>query len=271
MLNAFRLDEVRRVRPLIHCISNIVSANDCANLVLAAGASPVMAQAPEEMEHMASTAQAVVLNTGTPDREKFRACRLCGRAARSLGKPVVLDPVGVGGSPWRLKETEGLLAEVSPSLFRVNFAEAQALLRLGGGELGVDSPGPASREERLDAALRLSRQRGAAVLLTGPEDMAANGVSAWAVSGGSPRTARITGSGCMLSALCGVFAAVEPDPAQAALLAAVFWKLCARRAEEWAGGRGPGSYRAALLDAAEAVTAAELAEGARLVSPVAVE
>lgn len=271
MLNAQRLTEICRLRPLIHCLSNVVSANDCANLVLAAGASPIMAQAPEEMADIAAQAQVVVLNTGTPDREKFQVCRLCGREALSLGKPVVLDPVGVGSSPWRLRETETLLRSVSPSLFRVNFAKARALLRLEGRELGVDSPGPASLEERLEAALLLSRQSHAAVLLSGPEDIAAGGGSAWRISGGSPRTARITGSGCMLSALCGVFSAVEPDMVQAALLAAVFWKLCAQRAEEWSQGRGPGAFRAALLDAAEAVTAGDLAAGERLVSPLTAE
>ena len=79
MLNDFRLTELRAAQPLVHCISNIVTANDCANLVLAAGGSPIMAQAPEEMAEIAAAAAAVVLNTGTPDAEKFRACRLPGR------------------------------------------------------------------------------------------------------------------------------------------------------------------------------------------------
>ena len=99
MLDFTRLDEVRRRRPLIHCVSNIVTANDCANLALAVGASPMMAQAPEEMEAISAVSDVTVLNTGTPDAEKFRACRICAASARH---PVVLDPVGVGASPWRL-------------------------------------------------------------------------------------------------------------------------------------------------------------------------
>ena len=78
-MNVSRLEEVRRRRPLIHCVSNIVSANDCAHLALAVGASPMMAQAPEEMADITAIAAATVLNTGTPDSAKFEACRICGR------------------------------------------------------------------------------------------------------------------------------------------------------------------------------------------------
>lgn len=85
MLDFTRLDKVRRQRPLIHCVSNIVTANDCANLALAVGASPMMAQAPEEMEAISAVSDATVLNTGTPDAEKFRACRICAVSARHPG------------------------------------------------------------------------------------------------------------------------------------------------------------------------------------------
>lgn len=246
------LEEVRRRRPLIHCISNIVSANDCANLALAVGASPMMAQAPEEMEAIAAVSAAAVLNTGTPSEEKFRACLLCGRETVRRGRPVILDPVGVGASPWRLERTEALLAAFTPSLLRVNLGEAQALLHLESQEQGVDSFGEDSLSRRVEAARRLARERGAAVLLSGPEDLIAAGDGLWMVSGGSPRMTQITGTGCMLSVLCGVFAAVEPDIAAAAAAASAFWKSCSRRAERLS--RGPGGFRAALLDAAGTLT-----------------
>ena len=88
MLDFTRLDKVRRQRPLIHCVSNIVTANDCANLALAVGASPMMAQAPEEMEAISAVSDATVLNTGTPDAEKFRACRICAVSARHPVAPL---------------------------------------------------------------------------------------------------------------------------------------------------------------------------------------
>ena len=172
MLDFTRLDIVRRQRPLIHCVSNIVTANDCANLALAVGASPMMAQAPEEMEAISAVSDATVLNTGTPDAEKCRACRICAVSARH---PVVLDPVGVGASPWRLGQVRALLDLFTPSILRVNLGEARALLGSDGQEQGVDSPLPASREARRDTAMDLARRRGTAVLLSGPEDLVCSG------------------------------------------------------------------------------------------------
>ena len=263
MFDFTQLEEVRRRRPLIHCVSNIVTANDCANLALAVGASPMMAQAPEEMEAISSISDATVLNTGTPDAEKFRACRICASAARH---PVVLDPVGVGASPWRLGQVRALLEDLTPAILRVNLGEAQALLGDDGREQGVDSPLPASREERRDFAMALARRRRTVVLLTGPEDLITDGERVWCVTGGSNQMALVTGTGCMLSVLCGVFAAVEPDAAAAAALASAFWKICARRAERLATGRGSGSFRTALLDAANTLTASDAAREAEMLA-----
>ena len=254
MLDFTRLDIVRRQRPLIHCVSNIVTANDCANLALAVGASPMMAQAPEEMEAISAVSDATVLNTGTPDAEKFRACRICAVSARH---PVVLDPVGVGASPWRLGQVRALLDLFTPSILRVNLGEARALLQLEGGERGVDTPAGAPEEARLQAAAALARQRRTVVLLSGPEDVIAAGDRLWRVRGGSDLMPFVTGTGCMLSVLCGAFAAVA-EPEEAAILASAFWKCCSARAQAQAGGRGPGSFRAALMDAAYTLTARDL-------------
>lgn len=264
MVDFTRLDVVKQRRPLVHCVSNIVSANDCANLALAAGASPMMAQAPEEMAGITAISAATVLNTGTPDTEKFRVCLLCGREAAKLGQPVVLDPVGVGASPWRLEQTVELLRQFTPAILRVNLGEAQALSQTASREQGVDSPAPATQAERLEAAVRLARQRRATVLLSGPEDIIADGHAVWCVSGGSGWMSRVTGTGCMLSVLCGVFAAVEPEPMAAAALAAAFWKVCSQKAERAAGNRGPGSFHTALLDAAGMLTAEEFAAAAKI-------
>ena len=266
MIDFNRLEEVRQKRPLIHCVSNIVTANDCANLALAVGASPMMAQAPQEMGDITAASDATVLNTGTPDEIKFEACMLCGKAASAAGHPVVLDPVGVGASPWRLRRVQELLHLFTPSILRVNLGEAQALSAGGGREQGVDSPAPASRAERLSAARALALHRRTAVLLSGPEDIVTDGQTAWCLPGGSDLMAFVTGTGCMLSVLCGVFAAVEPEPMKAAVLASAFWKVCSRRAQENAAGRGPGTFRAALMDAAANLTAADFAVLAKIES-----
>jgi len=259
MLHYDRLSEIAQRRPLIHCVSNIVTANDCANLALAVGASPMMAQAPEEMAEITSISDVTVLNTGTPSEEKFRACLVCGEESAKLGKPVVLDPVGVGAGSWRLQWVGRLLDAFSPAILRVNLGEARALLRLGGGEHGVDSLAEADAPERLALASALAERYQASVLLSGPEDVVSDGKSAWRITGGSGRVAQVTGAGCMLSVLCGAFAAVEPDAASAAALASVFWKVCSRRAETRCGTLGTASFRTALLDAASTLDAAALA------------
>ena len=134
--------------------------------------------------------------------------------AAAAKQPVVLDPVGVGASPWRLAQVRQLLNGFSPAILRVNLGEARALLGDTGEEQGVDSPLPASREARLAAAGALARQYRTAVLLSGPEDLVSDGERAWCVTGGSNAMSRVTGTGCMLSVLCGVFAAAEPDAAR---------------------------------------------------------
>jgi hydroxyethylthiazole kinase len=264
MLPFDRLNGLRKLRPLIHCIANQVSANDCANVLLAAGASPMMAQAPEEMEELAAISSATVLNIGTPDKELFTACRLSGSSAAKF-QPVVLDPVGVGATEWRLKETEKLLESFSPAIIRLNLGEALALLHRAGEEQGVDSTVGASAAARMECARALARKCGTAVLISGPEDVVTDGTRVCRVAGGSVWMPRVTGTGCMLSVLCGAFAAVEPDMFLAASLAAAFWKACAAEAENTlVPGQGAGAFRCALMDAASILEAGEVARLAQI-------
>ena len=230
------LAAIRAQHPLLHCISNIVSANDCANLALAIGASPIMAQAPQEMADIAALASAV---------------RTAGATANRRSIPVVLDPVGVGASPWRLANIQSLLQQVQPAIVRVNAGEAAALLGLGGSEHGVDSLTAPKAPAGLAAAL--AQKLGCVVLLSGTEDLIADGQQLCTVRGGSDRMRTVTGAGCMLSVLCGAFAAVQPgDAFTAAVQAARFWKACAEQAEDHAAGAG--SFRVALFDAAGSMT-----------------
>lgn len=245
-MKTFRLvSDLRWKKPLIHCISNTVTANDCANLLLSVGASPIMAQAADEMDEITARADALVLNTGTPDRDKFDACRIAGLRANACKVPVVLDPVGVGASRWRLENISSLLAEVKPSIIRANLGEAMALL---GGDMhghGVDSEygGGAARS----IARALAEKYSCVVLLTGTEDIVADALHDVSVTGGSALMKQVTGAGCMLSCLCGAMLSVS-EPFEAAETAARLWKQIAENAEE--GAAGLGSFRTALFDIA---------------------
>lgn len=262
MVDFARLADLRQKRPLIHCVSNIVSANDCANVALAIGASPMMAQAMEEMEEITALSAATVLNTGTPDSLRYDLCALCGSAANRLGQSVVLDPVGIGASAWRLGKTQAMLEQFRPTIIRLNYAEARTLCRLQGTQQGVDSVEQPTLARRAEVAARLAQLQHAAVLLSGETDVLSDGERVWCAEGGSGLMRNVTGTGCMLSVLCGAFAAVEKDALAAAALASSFWKLCSRRAE--AASQGPGTFRAALMDAAAAITSEEFAAEAVL-------
>ena len=259
------LTRIRAAHPLVHCISNIVTANDCANLALAVGASPMMAQAPEEMDQVAALAGAVVLNTGTPDEAKFAAACRAGAAANRCGTPVVLDPVGVGASAWRLEHIGALLKKVRPAIVRVNYGEAAALLGLEPAEHGVDSL--AAPQNAAARAAALAQRLGAVVLLSGVEDLVTDGTVVLRVQGGNDRMRMVTGAGCMLSVLCGAFAAAQPDaPLAAAAGASLFWKLCAARAGQDAPG--PGTLRARLMDCAAALTDEDLTAARRQIETI---
>ena len=277
MTNFSTLKRIKENRPLVHCVNNIVSANDCANLLLAVGASPMMAEAPAEMIEITKLASATVLNTGTPSAAKYEACSICGMESEALGKPVVLDPVGVGASSWRLSNICALLASFRPDIVRVNLGEAKALLKnltensmtmpledvfsakadqpsgewgsdAAATEQGVDSVIKASSEDREETAAALAKELQTVVLMTGPEDIVTDGARIKRICGGSDRMTLVTGSGCMLSCLCGAFLAVSSDVFDAACEASSFWKLCAAMAEESSAGHRLSSGQ--LLDAA---------------------
>lgn len=260
----------------VHCLTNPVSMQDVANILLAAGGSAIMAQEVQEAAQITALCQATLLNTGVPDEEKFKACAAAGREANALGHPVVLDPVGVGASDFRKERMARLLEQVRPTIIRCNPEEAQTLLNLreGGAESeaqpgtkpdslvlpkskpssgGVESSLAPDAAERREIARKLALTYGCVVCLSGETDAISDGARIEVHSGGDIRMARITGSGCMLSALCALFAGSEMKPYDAACSASAVWKESARRAGLRADrtGGGIGSFHGYLFDEAE--------------------
>ena len=264
-----RLDQIRARRPLIHCVSNIVSANDCANVVLAAGAGPVMAHAPEEMADITAASAATVLNTGTPDEARFHTCLLCGQEAARRNQPVVLDPVGAGASALRTDTALRLLNEVKFAVIRGNISESKTLALGSGTTKGVDADvADKVTEENLDGAVSFAKgfakQSGAVVAITGAIDIVTDGERAFCIRNGRPEMSAITGTGCQLSALTAAFVTANPDrPLEAAAGAVCAMGLCGeiacRRMTELDGN---SSYRNYIIDAMYRLTPAALEEGA---------
>lgn len=237
--------ETRARRPLVHCITNYVTANDCANLLLACGASPIMAEDPLEVEEVTSLCASLVLNLGTPSPQKISAMERAGKAANRLRHPVVFDPVGVGSSQMRMAAASRLLNEVKLSVIRGNAGEISTLLRGVPGTRGVDSDG----EAVLADCLGLARKTGAAIICTGAADLVCDSQTAYRVHGGHPMMKSVTGTGCQLSALTGAYAACGA-PLNAALAAACAMALCGETAyAHLQPHQGNASYRNAIIDA----------------------
>ena len=250
------IHRVRGKNPLVHCITNYVTAGDCANMLLACGGSPIMADDLAEAAAITAGCDALVLNLGTPHAGTLPAMAAAGKQANQLGHPVVLDPVGVGASPFRRGAAEQLFREVQFSLIRGNISEVKALLNIRSQGKGVDAGAlDAVTEETIPEGIALAQQlwaqTGAAVAITGVIDLVADGDGAYVIRGGHPMLSRITGSGCMLSAVCGAFLAACPDkPAMAAAGAVSSMGLCGEiAAARLREGEGTGSFRTYLMDA----------------------
>ncbi len=257
---AVALAALRERRVLVHSITNYVVMNSTANVLLAAGASPVMAHAREEVEEMAALAGAVVLNIGTLSPAWVEAMRLAGAAANRHRVPVVLDPVGAGATTYRTTTARSLASELEIAVIRGNASEILSVAGLDATTRGVDAAHDVGEAARVGA--ELARRLGCAVAITGEVDLVTDGARVFEIRGGHPLMGRVTGTGCAATALVAAFCAVEADPAVAAAGALAYFGIAGERAAERAAG--PGSFQIALYDALAAISPAELAAAARI-------
>ena len=263
------LAELRARAPMLHLITNFVTVNDCANVVLAAGASPTMARHPEEVEEITAAAAGLVCNLGAV--ESGEAMLLAAARSRALGHPVVLDPVAAGASSLRRRLAARLLETGAVTVIRGNASEIRALALDAGAGDGVDAaPEDLVTGENLaraaDLVRNLARRTGAAVVLSGALDLVSDGHRTLVGRNGCPEMARITGSGCMLSALTGAFCAALPgQPLEAALAAVSALGVSGERAEgrRLANGTGNATFRNDLIDGVELLTPDILEQEAR--------
>lgn len=245
MRTAKRLADVRRTAPLVHCMSNIVAANLQANGLLALGASPVMADGMEEASDIAALASCTVLNIGTPDAGKIEAMITAGKSARAAGNPLVLDPVGAGATQFRKQSAERILRELDLSLVRGNAGEIAAIAGIDWSAKGVDAG--SGNADIAAAARSLSREYRCLVAVSGEEDIVTDGMHTIRVSGGHPAMTGVSGTGCLLSAVCAAFLAVCPEtPLETVASALAFYKKAGESAA--AAAEGPGDFPIHLLN-----------------------
>lgn len=240
---------VRQKSPLVHSITNLVVMNFNANVLLAAGASPVMSHAHEEVCDMVAIAQALVLNIGTLDPYWVQSMKLALVAAVQRGIPSVLDPVGAGATPYRNQTLQALLESASLTVLRGNASEIMSVAGLTTKTRGVDSSAAAS--DALVAARSLVASTGSTVCVSGEIDHIVDAVGRLArLSNGHVWMTKITGVGCSATALVGAFCAVQPDAWRATTSAMAFLGVAGEIAAEktQARGLGVGSMAVSLLD-----------------------
>lgn len=256
---------VRERAPLVHNITNMVVMNFNANVLLAAGASPVMAHAHEELEDMVNIANSLVLNIGTLDAAWLQSMHRALAQAQRRSIPVVLDPVGAGATRYRTAAVRALLAAGGVRVVRGNASEIMASAQQVGQTRGVDSS--AQGQEALPAARALAQEIGGVVCVSGAIDHVVDAQGRHAqLRNGHAWMTRITGTGCSATALVGALSAVQAD-AWRATTAAMAWlgvagECAAERAQ--AAGAGVGSMAPLLLDALQGLDADSFAQRLRL-------
>ncbi len=263
------LKAVREKKPLIHHITNYVTVNDCANIVLAIGASPIMADDIDEVETITALSSALVLNIGTLDRRTVTSMFAAGKKANELHIPVILDPVGAGISTLRNQTVMQLLQQVRIAILRGNMSEIRFVAGLHPAARGVDASETdqnSSRETERNVAEEAAAQFGCVTAITGATDIVSDGQRTIYIENGTASLRNVTGTGCMCTSLAGAFCGAATD---GALVAAAGGILCmgiaGELAEESIGaGGGNGSFHVAIFDEISKLNAETLRQRAKI-------
>lgn len=248
-LNQIR-SEVRARQPLIHCITNPISIHQCANGILSVGARPMMAEHPREVSEITSTAQALLLNLGSITDVRMESMLISAETARELDIPVVIDMVGISCSSLRREFAMTLLETARPAVIKGNYSEIRALYDCTYRSSGVDAENTLDPSYVSRTAASLSKQYGAVILASGKTDIVTDGRTLVHVSNGSPQLAAVTGTGCMLGALCGCYLAVDRT-IDAAVCACVVLGISGETART---DKGSGTFMVNLMDSLSALT-----------------
>ena len=264
------LENVRAKCPLIHNITNYVTVNDCANILIACGAAPIMADDREEAAEITALCGGLNINIGTLNRRTIDSMLIAGKRANELNHPVVLDPVGAGASKLRTDTALRLLQEVKFTVIRGNISEIKTMACGSGTTKGVDAD-VADRvteenlEEMVAFAKAFAAKTGAVVAITGAIDIVADGKRTFCIRNGHPMMSSITGTGCQLSAMTAAFVTANPDtPLEAAAAAVCAMGLAGEIAHERLTPLdGNSSYRNYIIDAIYNLTPEMLEEGAK--------
>ena len=257
------IKKITAKKPLVHHITNYVTVNDCANITLAIGASPIMADAIEEVQEIVSISSSLVLNIGTLNERTVKSMIAAGKKANKINIPVILDPVGAGASSLRNNTTKDILDKVKINILRGNISEIRYIAGLNADTKGVDASEKDlnSYDEAAEIAYSLAKKQKCVVAITGAVDIVSDGARTVYIENGHKALSNITGTGCMCSSLVGSFNGAAPEmPLHATVSALLCMGIAGEIAYEKAGNIGNGSYRSAIIDAISNIDANTLLE-----------
>ena len=237
------LQLLREKSPVIHSITNFVAMPTTANILLAIGASPVMAHAPEELAEILNIVNALNINIGTLDESWCQSIEQAQQLAQQNQIPVVFDPAGCGATSYRTRTAKKILAN-GVTILKGNASEILSLADNKIKTKGVDATHNVTAARQ--AAKDLSAQYNCIVVISGSEDLVIDHSNEILISHGSSLFSQVTGMGCSLAALIAAFSAIEPDFFQAAASAVITLTIAGELAEQQANG--PGSFYSLLLD-----------------------
>jgi len=261
------LDKVRNKKPLVHNITNYVTVNDCANILLAIGASPIMADDIKEAADITKISSALVINIGTLNERTIESMIASGRKANELNIPVVFDPVGAGASEFRNSTTKRIIEEVKINVLRGNMSEIKFISGLESTTKGVDaseSDMKSDNAEGINVAKDLANKLKCTVAITGATDIVSDGERIAILENGTKMLANVTGTGCMTSALVGGFCGAGSDYFIAAIGGITSMGISGEIAHEKAGQVGIGSFRVAIIDAISNLTSEIITQKAKI-------
>ena len=270
------LKEVKEKNPLTHCITNFVTVNDCANAVLAIGASPIMAEDVDEVEEIVNISNALVVNIGTLNHEQIESMKVSSAQANKTNTPITLDPVGVGVSKLRNETTKYLIENYNIAAIRGNISEIKSISKLfniideTNTAKGVDVCNDDIITENTIKAngeiiSKTAAKLDTVILASGPIDILSDGKTTIAIYGGDEMMPSITGTGCMLSSIVGSCIGAT-SPFEGALLAILAMNKAGEkaRAKVDENNLGTGSFRSFLIDALYNTDAEELKSGSKI-------
>ncbi len=264
------LDNVRKNTPLVHNITNYVTVNDVANVLLACGGSPIMSDEPEDVEDITSICGGLNINIGTLNKRSIEGMFVAGAKANELGKIVLLDPVGAGASALRTNTAVELMKKVKFDIIRGNVSEIKTLVLGSGTTKGVDADAADTvTEENLDAMVAFIKafaaKVGAIIAITGAIDLVSDGEKCYVIRNGRPEMSKVTGTGCQLSAMATAYAVANPDNKIEAVVAAVCIMGLAGEIgySNMQPGEGNSTFRNRIIDAIYNMDAETLNKGAK--------